>query len=361
MHQDIFIVDATAHGYNWSQENVAVDEAQSILAASWAFHPLLTGPNPDYLLTEDEFLRDWPMQDVADTLFYEAGVDVICHHGTPIWSFFKDGHAANKKGLELKRAYPQRAVAYAGIDPWELETPEAVRAEVDRLADEGYTGLKLYAARYKDRRTYANPLDDEKLAYPMIEQAIERGIKAIGSHKAIPVGPVDYRPYGVGDFPAACAMYPEMNFEIVHSGMAFIEETAAVAANHLNCWLNLEVSFAMVTFAPRRFAEFLGALLAVGGEDRLLYASGISLVHPHLAIRDFLAFEMPEDLVQEYGMPPLTDEGKRKILGSNFLRMHGIDEDALRGRIADDDVSQRQAGGLEAPWSSIRADTKAVA
>jgi uncharacterized protein len=36
-------------------------------------------------------------------------------------------------------------------------------------------------------------------------------------------------------------------------------------------------------------------------------------------------FEIAEDLCAGYGYPQLTEQAKRKILGENLLRLHGID------------------------------------
>lgn len=353
MHDDILIADATAHGYNWTEENYKEPGAAGIKDASYGFHQLLT-TDPSLILGEQEFVRDWPAEDVADTLFYEAGVDFICHHGTPIYDFWKDGNTANQKGWDMQRLHPDRVITYAAINPYEL-TADETRDEVDQFVkDRGVSGLKVYAARWSNGRTIDQRLDDEQLAFPMIERAIELGVKSVATHKAIPVGPVRFDPWGVADLPEACSIFPEMNFEVVHTGFAFVEETTFLAA-FPNAYFNLETSFALINRAPRRFAEFLAALLAMGAGDRIFYSSGMALVHPQAALRAFLDFEMPADLVEGFGCPPLDRELKAKILGENFLRMHGIDVAELKAKIADDEVSKRQANGLEEPWSNVRS------
>jgi uncharacterized protein len=349
------VADATAHGYNWDPQNFALEQARAITNASWGLHQGISAGHPDLVLTESEFKQNWQSPDIADTLFFEAGIDLICHHGTPIWDFFKDGHADTEKGFELRDAYPGRAMAYGAMNPWAFDDAQAIRDEVDRLVDRGASGLKLYAARYHNGATLPNRMDDETYAYPMIERAIERGVKVIASHKALPIGPVHYEPYGVSDFPLACARYPEMNFEVVHAGMAFIEETCFLARTMPNCWFNLETSFAIQVKQPRRFAEFLGELLRSGAGDRIVYASGFSLFHPSLALRAFVDFEMPEDLVAGFGYPQVTAEMKEKILGLNYLRLHGIDPQQFRESISRDNVAERQATGWETPWSNMRA------
>jgi uncharacterized protein len=39
------------------------------------------------------------------------------------------------------------------------------------------------------------------------------------------------------------------------------------------------------------------------------------MVHPQAVLEAFLDFEMPEELIQGYGFPPLTEQAKRKPSG----------------------------------------------
>ncbi|WP_236793409.1 amidohydrolase family protein [Amycolatopsis sp. GM8] len=354
MLNGMIVADATAHCYNWSDPNMASSEAPAIRDAAYGFHQLLTGDSA-LGLTEQEFTRDWQIDEVADTLFFEAGVDFIGYHGTPIHDYWHDGHSATAKGYQLKERFPDRSLVYAAFNPFVLDSINEIHDTVDAAAEAGADGLKFYAARYDGGRTFPQRLDDEKYAFPAIERALERGIRVIATHKALPVGPVHYEPYGVSDLPLACATFPQMNFEVVHAGMAFVEESAFLAGSHPNCYFNLEISFATIRPARRRFAEFLGALLAAGAQDRILYASGISMVHPRIALDSFTEFTMPRDLVEECGVPDLTPDIRRGILGENYLRMHRIDPGGFRSAIADDAISRRQAAaGAAEPWSHLR-------
>lgn len=356
MLDDVIVADATAHGYNWAESNWAVPAAASTTAAGFGLHNLLM-VDPDLLLTEAEFKRDWPIEDVAETLFLEGGVDLVCHHGTPIHDFYKDGHSDTEKGFALRDAYPGRALVYGAINPF---AGDRWKDDIEDLVERGVDGLKVYAARYDQGLTIEQRLDDPELGYPFIERALELGVRVIATHKAIPFGPVRSAPYGVDDVPEVLSVFPTMQFEIVHSGWAFVEDTAFLAF-FPNCWFNLEMCFALIDRQPRRFAEFLAALIGAGAADRILYSSGMAIAHPRPALESFRSFEMPEDLIAGYGLPPLTDELKRGILGENLLRLHGIDPDAFRARIAGDAVSAAQARGLSAPWSHMRARLGATA
>ena len=81
------------------------------------------------------------------------------------------------------------------------------------------------------------------------------------------------------------------------------------------------------------FAEILGKLLFWCGEDKIIYGSEAPLFHPQWALRAFMDFQIPEDLCAGYGYPQLTDQAKRKILGENLLRLHGMDVAETKARI----------------------------
>jgi predicted TIM-barrel fold metal-dependent hydrolase len=350
---DKIIVDATVHGYNWTESNWAIPEARITSQAGPGFHASVTRDDA-YRLSAEEFGRDWQAEELEEILFLESPIDLAIYHGTPIYDFYKDGHSATGKGLRMREHAPERVLVYGDVNPFE---GRKALDRVEHLAkDHGVNGLKVYAATYAGGHTTEVALDDPKLGFPFIEKALEMGIHVIATHKAIPFGPVHPAPYGIRDLPEVCARYPEMNFEIVHTGFAFVEETALLVGSFANVWCNLEVSSSFVINAPRRFAEFMGKFLASGGEDRILFSSGCAFVHPMQTINEILAFESPRDLVEGWGYPPITETTKRKILGENALRLHGIDPEDLKARTRDDEWARRRAAlGEVAPWSHLRA------
>lgn len=356
MLDGMILVDGVVHGYNWTPENWAIPEAAMNTAAGAGFHGFLT-PDDDSRLSAEEFLRDWQAAEMEEVLFGESALDLVAYHGTPIWDFFKDGHSDTEKGFELKERNPNRVFVYGAANPFE---GEKALHDLEVLKERGADAIKVYAARYHEGRTYEQRLDDPEFGYPFIQKALDLGFKVIATHKAIPFGPVRSGPYGVQDIPEACQVFPQMNFEVVHTGFAFVEDTAFLGGIP-NCWFNLEASVSLIYNAPRRFAEFLGAFLSMGAADRIIFGSGCTLCHPWPLIEKFLEFEMPRDLVEGWGYPEMSDALRAGILGGNFLRLHGIDPDAFKASIADDKWSARQAAGLDAPWSHFRGTAAAHA
>jgi predicted TIM-barrel fold metal-dependent hydrolase len=66
----------------------------------------------------------------------------------------------------------------------------------------------------------------------------------------------------------------------------------------------------------------------------IIYGSEAPIWHPKWALDAFWNFAIPQDLVDGYGYPPLTEQAKRKILGENLARLHGMDVDTLRRKLA---------------------------
>jgi uncharacterized protein len=116
-------------------------------------------------------------------------------------------------------------------------------------------------------------------------------------------------------------------------GLPFLDETCWQLIRYPNLYASIAATINFVVRAPRMFAEILGKLLFWCGEDKIIYGSEAPLFHPQWALRAFMDFQIPEDLCAGYGYPQLTDQAKRKILGENLLRLHGLDVAEMKARL----------------------------
>jgi predicted TIM-barrel fold metal-dependent hydrolase len=98
-------------------------------------------------------------------------------------------------------------------------------------------------------------------------------------------------------------------------------------------YASIAATLNFVVRAPRKFAEMLGKLLFWCGEDKIVYGSEAPIWQPQWALRAFWEFSIPQDLCEGYGYPQLTDQAKRKILGENLLRLHGMDPAETAARL----------------------------
>jgi len=173
-------------------------------------------------------------------------------------------------------------------------------------------------------------------------------LKSVAIHKAVALGSVPLDPFRVNDMDLVFAHFPELNIEIVHGGYAFLEETALHVYRFPNCLINLEGTANFLNRQPRKFAQILGTFLMWGAEDRLIWASGCDIFHPRPLLEAFWDLEMPRDLVEDEGFPPLTKQVKRKKLGENAARANGFNLLEMTASSKHDRFSsgKRSAG----PW-----------
>jgi predicted TIM-barrel fold metal-dependent hydrolase len=252
---------------------------------------------------------------------------------------------------------------FAAIDP--MRGDEAIE-ELEKQADLlDPVGLKLYPASFGSDSHDMWRMDDPEVAFPVFERAKDLGINTIAIHKAVPFGPIPRDAFHPGDVDEAAASFPDIDFSIVHGGIAFAKETAWQLARFPNVYVNLDQMGWILVVNERAFAERLATLLRVGGEDiidRLMWGSGAVAFHPQPQLEAFRRFGFPEDVRQQGDLwwddelPRLTDEHKRKILGGNYAEFIGVDIEEANPAIDGDEFDQqRPARGLAEPFSTTRS------
>ena len=125
----------------------------------------------------------------------------------------------------------------------------------------------------------------------------------------------------------AAANFPDINFIIFHVGLPWLDEVLWQIVRFPNLYASIAATVNFIARQPRVFAETLGKMMWWCGEDKIIYGGESPIWHPQWALEEFWNFELPQDIVEERGYPPLTEQAKRKILGGNLARLHGIDPD----------------------------------
>jgi hypothetical protein len=346
-----FVIDAVTHAYNLHPSNYRAGRyAESLAQLIFGLH---TGLSGDGYRVEDpqRFLKNWSVQELAHILFVESGVDLAVHHVLPLQTLYSDGLCSYEKALEIKKRYPDRFLVYAGVDPLRgTAALEDLEQQAEALKP---SGLKLYPAAWLGEafRHTGWRMDDPAIAFPLFERARKLGIRNIAVHKGLPMGAVPIEAYKVDDIGGAADAFPDLNFEIVHGGMAFLDETGMQLSLFPNVYVNLEVTGALIVKRERWFAESLAALLKWAGPAKIMWGSGTVFCHPQPALEKFWNdFQLPDDLVSVAGMQ-VTPEVKRMILCDNYARYAGIDVEAAKARIAHDTFSKARARGDVRPYS----------
>jgi uncharacterized protein len=328
---DVLVFDCVAHPFNFDPSNALGQAGELFNNHLYAFHNVLT-PENEPKLSAEEFLKEWSTAEIARMVFDESDTDMLVAMPLPLTDLFHDGLSPWERCAELRDEKPDRTVFWGTANP--LEGRKALEQMEVQVNEYGATAFKFYNVRYDYGEPFPWRMDDPQVAFPVFEKAQELGINLIGVHKGLPLGPQPIEATQTWDMDGAAANFPDINFVIFHVGLPFIDETCWQLVRYPNLYASLAATVNFVVRSPRQFAEWLGKLMFWCGEDKIIYGSEAPIFHPKWALDAFWNFELPQDLVEGYGYPQLTEQAKRKILGENLLRLSGMDLEETRQKLA---------------------------
>jgi uncharacterized protein len=361
MWNNNLVIDAVGHTYDFSTDNrrpnVPVAGYDGFIAWLYGYgHAPLESKKDGYLLSLEEFREGWTTEELLTMFFAESDVDMVAMHAVNFFDLFERGANPWEQCVAVKEAAPERVLLYPAVDP--LSNRGAEMEKMAERAAAGITGFKFYPVNgLTDYHGAAlgYSFADEKI-FPFFELARSLGVKHIAVHKALPTAPGPHIQDRPDDVSAAAAAFPDMTFEVVHSGWAFLEDCAFQLQLNPNIYANLETTANTAGRMPRRFLKSVGLLLAAAPKQ-VVFGTGAPLGHPQPIIEAIADIQMPEDLIEE-GLPELTDDLKADLLGGNFARMLGLDVEKLKKTFAEDEFAARRAAWRESdekPWALKRA------
>jgi hypothetical protein len=248
-----------------------------------------------------------------------------------------------------------------------LVTPQLGRADLDFMqlqaealkvdAWKAYTGS---CPKGFDRGWF---VDDEKIAYPMLEKARQLGVRRFCVHKGLPLGPIaDYN--HPRDLIQAAKDFPDIDFLVYHSGLQNVAapkpsgevpwttefcEMKRKEPGIDNIYMELGSTFAqLVTTNPTACAHLLGQMVQAFGADHVLWGTdSIWYGTPQWQIEALRRFRIPDALIEKHDYAPLTRAVKEQIFGLNAARVFGVDVNAKRNEIPGDYLSRIKMAYLE--------------
>jgi hypothetical protein len=204
-------------------------------------------------------------------------------------------------------------------------------------------------------------IDDERVAYPMLAEAQRLGLRLINIHKGLPAifAPNSPETVRVTDFTKAVRDWPKLRFCAYHSayfgsgdhpegldaGMVPAGESGPIPGRYgieefirilegmprkhrKRVYAEIGSTFAITLLSsegPLQCAHLIGRLLKTLGPKNILWGTdSIWWGSPQFLIDAFKTLQIPAELQERYGYPPLTEKAKTQILGTNAAQLYGI-------------------------------------
>jgi len=251
-----------------------------------------------------------------------------------------------------------------------IATPQLGKADQDFMALQAeqlkIDAWKCYTGSCPKGFEHGWWMDDEKIAYPMLEQARKLNVKRVCVHKGLPLGSVPEYNHPK-DLIKAAKDFPDIDYLVYHSGLKsagsdeifsksgeipwtteFCRMKQAEPAIK-NIYMELGSTFGqLVTTHPLVCAHLLGQLIHTFGVDHVLWGTdSIWYGTPQWQIEAFRRFQIPDHLIEKHQYQSLTREVKARIFGLNAARVFGIDVVATRNAVPKDYIGRLRMSYLE--------------
>jgi predicted TIM-barrel fold metal-dependent hydrolase len=311
-----FIVDGHIHLWDASPENQANAYGEGFIKCFYDYHRALSPP--EYVWPLEKYQK-YTEEDLMHDLFEEGYVDVGIFQPTYLLDFYVRGFNTTEQNGVLKEKYPDKFILNGSFDPRAGE--RGLRQFEELVKKWNIGGVKLYTAEWRGDSKGWKLTDPWAQRY--LEKCQELGITNIHVHKGPTIWPLNKDAFDVADVDDVATAFPDLTFIVEHVGLPRLEDFCWIGVQEPNVYGGLAVAMPFIYTRPRYFARVLGELLYWLGADRILFASDYAIWHPKWIVEAFVDFEMPEDMVSEFG--ELTTDIKRKVLGVNAARLYDIE------------------------------------
>jgi len=210
----------------------------------------------------------------------------------------------NRIYADAVKKYPERLIAFAGIDPRRSGAAELVG---QFLGEWGMKGIKFHTA--------AGFYPNDKVCYPLYEKASEHGVPVLLHTGEVPK-PLYFK-YCQPIYVQEVAMdFPDLPIILAHAGGCWYSEAVAICNSTTNVYLDVSVWQSRL-FRPLEFYRAIRTLLDSVSWQRVLFGSDYPflklLVNQERWVKAFT--EIPES-VKEQGIK-FRDEEIAGIMGGN--------------------------------------------
>lgn len=331
-----FVVDGHIHFWDASPENQTNKYGKGFINCFFDYHNNLS---PDEWKWPLEKFQKYSEDDLMHDMFETGHVDKAIFQPTYLTDFYDEGFNTTDRCATMRDKHPDQFVLNTSFDPREGEN--GLKSFEEKVERHQPSGVKLYTAEWRGDSRGWKLSDPWAMRY--LEKCEELGLKNVHVHKGPTIWPLNKDAFDVADVDDVATAFPDLNFIVEHVGLPRLDDFCWIATQEPNMYGGLAVAMPLIYSRPRYFAQILGELIYWLDEDRILFGSDYGIWSPKWLIESFVDFEMPEDMVSEYG--ELTPDIKRKILGLNAARIYDID--------VPDDVPQPDTTDLTTDKPSV--------
>jgi predicted TIM-barrel fold metal-dependent hydrolase len=225
------------------------------------------------------------------------------------------------------KQYPERFIFCPNVGPIKKRGIKNALWELEYLVKEmNAKAVKLYSPE----DTYINDTE----IYPFYEKCVELKIP-VCIHTGfcwVPPGRAKYcHPEQLDD---VATDFPDLTIIAYHAGWPYPDVLNMVAATHPNVYIGLNLIMPWALGAPRTFAKIVGEALRWVGPDRIVWGTDFAGLEAQVlyGVEGLKKFQIPKDMQEQYGYPPLKEEDKKKIFGLNLAKILGIKPERRIGK-----------------------------
>jgi len=284
--------------------------------------PMMQGAPEKYY----EMLEPWELQKSSDPkniirAMDKYGVDIACLLPESMMDTtgYSSRWCTNGNAWKAVQKHPDRFIIQPNLSPIKHRGIDNAIWEMEYWVE---YGAKLFKY-YPPEDTYIN---DPEL-WPFYKRAEELDI-VLDIHTGfswVPPGKSKYcLPIQLDD---VARDFPDLKLVAFHMGYPYCDDLNMIAMGHPNVYLCLSLLVPWAITAPYKFGKILGEAMRFVGPDRIIWGTDSAGYGAQIgaAVMGLRNFQIPEELQQQYGYLPLTDEDKRKIFGGNLAGLLGID------------------------------------
>ena len=265
-------------------------------------------------------------------VYEESDTDMLIAMPLPLTDMYQDGLSPWEQCAELAARDPDRTVFWGSVNP--LEGRKALDLMERQVGEFGAKAFKFYNVRYDYGAPFPWRMDDPRIAFPVFEKAQELGVNLIGVHKGVPLGPAADRAHPDLGHGRRRGQLPRPQLRHLPRRAA-VPRRGVLAAHPLSEPLRLagrdhELRRPRAPDVRRDARQ--AAVLVRRGQDRVRQSRRRSGTRSGRCRRSGTSRSRRTSSTATATRSSPTRR-KRKILGENLLRLHGMDVEETKRRL----------------------------